>query len=170
MACKYFFVWCLEGCTVRAHLNINIFIDEDKANSPDTHCKTGWHDLTSFRSEEYTWNVFFLKTSCLYLFRKKKQQLPRPPLRNINMTWFKTNVPEWRCFVVWTWYTECSSKHVTFLSYIHKISFSYWFTYFLCIIFSGRLRQHNIIPCEENGVLNYCEVEGKIFYNLILNL
>ncbi len=32
-----------------------------------THCKTGWHDLTSFRSEEYTRNVFFLKKSCLYL-------------------------------------------------------------------------------------------------------
>ncbi len=26
--------------------------------------------------------------------------MPRPPLRNINMTQFKTKVPEWRCFVV----------------------------------------------------------------------
>ncbi len=32
------------------------------------HCKTTWHDLTSFQSEEYTRNVFFLKKSCLYLF------------------------------------------------------------------------------------------------------
>ncbi len=28
------------------------------------------------------------------------QLLPRPPLRNINMTQFKTKVLEWRCFVV----------------------------------------------------------------------
>ncbi len=31
---------------------------------------------------------------------RKKQPLPRPPLLNINMTQFKTKVPEWRCFVV----------------------------------------------------------------------
>ena len=33
--------------------------------------------------------------------------LQRPPLWNINMTQFKTKVPEWRCFVVcggvWCW-------------------------------------------------------------------
>ncbi len=66
-----------------------------------------------FRSEECPWNVFFLKKvmfilnlqnfmpSCLCR-RGKKKPLPRPPLRNINMTQFKTKVPEWRCFVVWS--------------------------------------------------------------------
>ncbi len=67
------------------------------------HCKTGWHDLTSFRSEEYTRFVFFLKKSCLYLFCKYAiLSVPESyVLRNINMTQFKTKVPEWRCFVVW---------------------------------------------------------------------
>ena len=32
---------------------------------------------------------------------RKNTLLPRPPLRNINMTQFKTKIPEWRCFVVW---------------------------------------------------------------------
>ncbi len=33
--------------------------------------------------------------------------MQRPPLRNINMTRFKTKVPEWRCFVVCIYLNSC---------------------------------------------------------------
>ncbi len=36
----------------------------------------------------------------ILLYLKEKTLLPGPPLR--NMTQFKTKVPEWRCFVMYT--------------------------------------------------------------------
>ncbi len=38
----------------------------------------------------------------MFIFRSV---LPRPPLRNINITQFKIKVPEWRCFIVCQWLT-----------------------------------------------------------------